>query len=100
MPRFQFSLCNQLKVRLWLVSLACFAGGYVGSLAVNAGVGNVGWSYPIEVEIQWYSYLAGLATWLLWLALQAEWRLVPLGCLIWVVLAVASFIFLISSIPK
>jgi hypothetical protein len=89
-----------MKARLWLISLIFFAGGLFGSMWVNAGVENIAWSYPIEVEIQWYAYWAGLITWMLWLAVQAERRLVPLGCFIGIVLAVASLIAIISAIPK
>lgn len=91
---------NQLNVRLWLISLACFAAGFVGRLAANAWVDNVAWSYPIEVDIQFYAYLVGLVVWLAWLAVQAGPRRASLGCLVGVLLAVASFFALISCIPK
>jgi hypothetical protein len=91
---------NRLKARLWVLSLACFAAGFAGRMAANAGVGNVAWSYPIEVFIQWYAYLAGLALWLAWLSLQAEPRRIAPGCLAGVVLAIASFFAIIFSIPK
>lgn len=101
MPRrFKFDMRNQLRIRLWIVSLALFAAGFAGRLVANAGVDNVAWSYPIEVEVQWYAYWAGLVVWMLWLALQAGRKWTAPGCFTGVLLAVASFIALISSIPK
>ena len=91
---------NRMRVRLWVVSLAFFAAGFLGRLMAHVGVDNVAWSYPIEVAIQWYAYFAGLTLWLAWLVLQAGPKRHAPGCLAGVVLAVGSFIALISSIPK
>lgn len=86
--------------RLWLISLAFFAGGFAGRVAINVGVGNVAWSCPIEVEIQWYAYWTGLIIWMLWLAIQANPQTRAPGCLSGLGLAFASVIAIGTSIPK
>jgi hypothetical protein len=91
---------RQLRVRLWIVSLALFVAGFAGRVAANVWIDNVAWSYPIEVDIQWYAYLAGLAAWVAWLALQATPRLIAPGCLVGVALTVASLFAVVSSILK
>ncbi len=91
---------RQLKVRLWIVSLAFFVAGFVGRFIVNYEVGNVAWSYPIEIGVQWNSYLAGMAVWLGWLVFQAGPKQKAPGCFVGVVLAFVSVVAMISSLPK
>src|SRR5690348_6949011 len=88
------------SVRLWVISLALLAGGFAWSVAVRAWVDNVDYSYPLEVEIQGYAYLAGLLLWTAWVAGKAQPGRRGSGCLLGLVLAIACFFALISSIPK
>jgi hypothetical protein len=91
---------RRTKLRLWVVSLALFVGGFASRLALDAQ-GDVGSSYPAAVAIQWYAYGAGLVVWAAWWALQAPpGRGSALGCLAGVLLAIASLFAVISSIPK
>lgn len=96
-------MCEQRpepRVRLWVVSLALFAGGFASRVAARVFVDNVAWSYPLEVGIQWYAYLAGLTVWVGWLVMQATPGRRGLGCMFGLLLAAAAFVAVLSSIPK
>jgi hypothetical protein len=88
------------KLRLWVISLLLFAGGFAGRVATNAWIDNIAYSYPLEVGIHFLAYGAGLAVWGSWWALQAQPDRRGLGCLLGLVLAAAAFITILSSVPK
>jgi hypothetical protein len=88
------------RIRLWVVSLALFVGGFAARVVANAKVDDVGSTYPAVVSLQGLAYMAGFAFWVAWLEWQAgPGRTMP-GCLVGVALAVFSFLALLSSIPK
>lgn len=84
-------------VRLWLVSLLLFAGGFVGKLVMEGGKGP-DQGYPLVMLWQMGWYGAGLLVWLWWWNAQARGE--TLGCWIGLGLAVAAVIAVMSSSPK
>lgn len=88
-----------LRVRLWAVSIVLFVGGFVGRLVVDAQ-GDVAYSYQYAVDLQCCAYGAGLYLLGMW-AVLAVWRdRWTTGCAIWIVVAFASAIAVLSSVPK
>ena len=87
-------------MRLWVVSLTFFMSGFACRIVANLYVANVGWSYPIEVHIQWYAFGAGLLTWAAWVIIQAEPESRMMGGWLWVALFIFSFFAILSSVPK
>ena len=87
-------------VRLWVISLALFACGFIGRLVLD-WQGETAYSYPIAVELQMYWYTAGLFVLLLWIIGQAgSVRVGIISCVAWFVLAFALALAILSSIPK
>ena len=85
---------------MWVVSAALFAGVFAGRLVLDAQ-GNVAYSYPYAVELQWYGYGAALFVLAIWIVSQAN--TVPrqvIGCAGWALLAIASAVAILTSIPK
>lgn len=88
---------NHLTVRLWVISLAFFAGGFAARLAAKVAGGEYGPSDPGVFGIQCYAYSAGLAAGTAWLALKAEPPWDAVGGIIGGVLVVISFFAVMSS---
>lgn len=78
-------------VRLWLVSLLLFAGGFVGKLVLEGG-GRPGQGYPVVVlwQIGWYA--AGLVTWFVWWSATGarKWGWVGAAMAVFAVIAACS----------
>jgi hypothetical protein len=86
-------------LRLWVISLALSASGFVCRLALDES--NVAWLYPASTSLQALFFGTGLMALLLWVAGQARsGRARAIGGLCWVALAVISAIAMLSSIPK
>jgi hypothetical protein len=96
-------------VRLWLVSLSCVLAGLVCRFALLGE--DVAYSYPYAVNLQIVWYGAAFVFLFLWcLGMQVkddrgevEWgsdRKGTLGCGALLILAILSFISILTSIPK
>lgn len=84
-------------VRLWLVSLLLFAGGFVGKLVMEGGKPpDQGYPGVMMWQMGWYA--AGLVVWLWWCNTQARgWKWgYPLG----LAFTLAALLAVCSSSPK
>lgn len=87
-------------VRLWIVSLALFGGGFIARIVLELD-DNVGFTYPAAVELQGYCYLGGLLMLLLWTVAQAHSILQRLiGVALLVLSSFVSLLAILSSVPK
>lgn len=83
-------------VRLWLVSLLLFVGGFAGKLVMEAQPGATdGYIVTMLWQMGWYA--AGLVMWLWWCNTQPQES--KAGCWIGVVLVVGAVFAVMSSSP-
>ncbi len=87
------------RLRLWVISLAFFAAGAIGRVVLSRE-GNEAYSYPYAVELQFCAYGAALTALALWILLQAHGAQQWVGCGVWFLMAIASVVAVLSSIPK
>lgn len=84
-------------VRLWLVSLLLFAGGFAGKLVMEGGK-PPDQGYPLVMLWQMGWYAAGLVAWFWWACAQSA--LDKLGCGVGLGLAIGAVLAVLSSSPK
>jgi hypothetical protein len=88
------------QLRLWVVSAALFLGVFTARVCVDAQ-GDTADVYPFVVAFQWCGYGAALLVLLMWLVGQAETdHSRRVGCVAWVLLAIASAVAIVYSVPK
>jgi hypothetical protein len=84
---------------LWLISLLCFAAGFVTQITL-AQV-DVAYSYPVSVSLQMLWYGLGLVLFFVWTVTAAEKTgRVALGWGALLLLALASACSILWTIPK
>lgn len=87
------------QARLWLISLLCFAAGFVTQITL-AQV-DVAYSYPVSVSLQMLWYGLGLVLFFVWTVTAAEKTgRVALGWGALLLLALASACSILWTIPK
>lgn len=100
--RNRMTLMRWQAPRLWFVSVSLFVGAFAGRLVLDAQ-DNVAYSYPYAVQLQIYGYGAALivlGVCALCLGQKATRSQYVGGCVTWLLLAFASGVLVLSSIPK
>jgi hypothetical protein len=87
------------RLRLWLVALTLFAGGFAARLILDAQEAGA-FSYPYAIVFQVWTYGLGLAVWAMWCATRVTPGRYAGGCLLGLLLAIAAFVAILTSIPK